>query len=308
MHKPSAPLMADLALISASLLWGSSFLAMKVAVNTFDPLLVILARMAMGSFIFIPMARRFRSARVRYRKGDVWRILAMALCEPGLYFTCEAYALRYTSASQAGMVTAMLPIMVAALAGLVLGEKVKPRAWLGLGLAGAGVVWLSASGSADASAPNPVLGNLLEFTAMGFATGYMILLKTLTPRYSPWFLTAMQSFVGFTYFLPSLFLPWTVFPTTFDPVAVFSVFYLGLIVTIGGYGLYNYGLSRTQASRGSAYINLIPVFSVVLAWFLLGERFTPSQIAASFVVFVGVFLGRQRHVDPPADITVTPES
>ena len=294
---------ADLALIGAMLLWGSSFIAMKVAVMAYDPLLVILARMLLGSMVFGLLFIRFRSARSRFRRGDLWLILFMALCEPGLYFTCEAYALRLTSASQAGMVTAMLPVLVAAAAGLALGEHVRPRSWLGLGLAAAGVVWLSASSRAEESAPHPVLGNLLEFLAMVFATGYMVALKKLTARHSPWFLTAMQSFVGSLYFLPALFLPWTEYPQRLEILPLLAVLYLGLIVTIGGYGLYNFGLSRTQAGRASSYLNLIPVFSVLLGWALLGERFTLPQIAASLLVFAGVFLGRPPRLPEPLPIS-----
>ncbi|THB71237.1 MAG: DMT family transporter [Desulfovibrio sp.] len=281
---------AELALIGATALWGSSFAAMKVAVEAFDPLLVILARMVLGSLVFAVMARRFGSVRSVYQKGDVFRILFMALCEPGLYFTCEAYAMQYTSASQAGMITAMLPIMVAVSAALLLKERMRAKAWFGLGLAALGVVWLTVSSTPDESAPNPVLGNGLELLAMVFATGYMISLKKLTGRYSPWFLTAMQSFIGCVYFLPALFFPWTEYPSTWEFWPVVSVFYLGLIVTIGGYGLYNLGMSHTQASRAASYINLIPVFAVLMGWWLLGESFSLVQIAASGLVFAGVFL------------------
>ena len=136
----------------------------------------------------------------------------MALCEPCLYFSFEARALELTTASQAGMITAMLPLMVAVGARLILGEVLRARTLAGFGLAILGACWLSVAGTPSVDAPHPVLGNFLEFIAMVCATGYIISLKWLTARYSPFFLTAVQAFVGAVFFFPFLLLPSTRLP------------------------------------------------------------------------------------------------
>ena len=121
----------------------------------------------------------------------------------------------------------------------------------------------------------------------------MLLLKKLCARYSPWFLTAVQAVCGLVFFLPALyFLP----QLSADPPleAVFAVVYLGSVVTIGAYGLYNYGLSRYPASQATAFVNLIPVFAVLLGWLLLEERFTNWQMVAAGLVLLGVFLSQER--------------
>jgi drug/metabolite transporter (DMT)-like permease len=70
--------------------------------------------------------------------------------------------------------------------------------------------------------------------------------------------------------------------------------YLGIFVSIGAYGLYNFSVSRMPASQASAFVNLIPAFTVFLGWLILGERFTPLQYVASIIVFTGVFLSQDR--------------
>ena len=62
--------------------------------------------------------------------------------------------------------------------------------------------------------------------------------------------------------------------------------------------MYNFGLSRVPASQASAYINLIPVFAILLDWWVLGQTLTPTQYAASLIVLAGVTLSqdRGRHV------------
>jgi len=196
------------------------------------------------------------------------------------------------------MITATLPAMVAVAAVLMLKERVRGRTWAGFGLSVAGVVVISLAAEETGSAPAPLLGNLLELLAMGCATGYMISLKRLSARYSPWFLTAVQSFVGCILFFPTLFLPWTELPRHLDPAAALAVLYLGAIVTIAAYGFYNYGMSRIPASQASAFVNLIPVFTALMGYAFLDERLTPLQLGAAGLIFCGVFLSQGRQSSP----------
>ena len=87
-----------------------------------------------------------------------------------------------------------------------------------------------------------------------------------------------------------LFLPSTTLPSRIDPVATIAVIYLGAIITTGAYGLYNFGVSRIPVSQATAFINLIPVFTVFLGWLILDESLTPLQYAASGLIFVSTFI------------------
>jgi len=288
-------LVAIFSLTTAMFLWGSSFIALKLAFQQYDPMFVIFARMALASVCFLPFVLKYRP--VLPARGDLKYFLFMALCEPCLYFLFEAKALQNTTASQAGMITAMLPLLVAVSARFFLKEHITGKTMAGFMLAIAGAVWLSISGEPSETAPNPPLGNFLEFLAMVAATGYIITLKRLTCDYSPFFLTAVQAFIGSLFFFPFLYLPSTMLPTQFHLVSAGAVLYLGTAVTMGAYGLYNFGVSRLPASQASAFVNLIPVFTVFLGWLILGERFTGPQYIASLAIFAGIFLsqsGRSR--------------
>ena len=272
-------------------LWGSSFIALKIAFRGFDPLVAVFFRMVIASCMFLPFFRLFKT--VSYQKGDWKPLLLMAFCEPCLYFVFEAMALARTSASQAGMVTATLPLLVALVAVPLLKEKVSARTFAGFGIAIAGVVWMTLHSEVTENAPNPVLGNVLEFLAMVCATGYSISVRYLSPRYPAIVLTAVQSVVGMIFFAPVFLLPGTGIPTSFPLAPTVAVVYLGSVVTLGAYGLYNYGIASIGASRASAFINLIPVFTLFFGWSILGERFTMMQFAGAIMVFVGVFLSQE---------------
>ena len=289
---PATPWLPYISLLSASLLWSSSFIALKIAFEVYDPMFVIFARMVLASICFLAFIPWFRP--VEYRPGDLRYLGFMALCEPCLYFLFEAKALENTTASQAGMITAMLPLMVAVAARVFLHEHITRKTITGFAMAIAGAFWLSLSGHATESAPNPILGNFLEFMAMVCAAGYITTLKHLTSRYSPFFLTAVQAFVGSVFYFPVLFLPQVQMPTALVPVPAAAVVYLGTAITLGAYGLYNFGVSRIPASQASAFINLIPVFTVILGWLILNETFTPTQYVAAGLVMAGVLYSQDR--------------
>lgn len=287
-----AALLPIICLVLAMVLWAGSFIALKLAFQAYDPMVVIFGRMAVGALISLFFVGRLKPDALR--KGDLKYLLFMIVCEPCLYFLFEAHAVRNTTASQAGMITAMLPLMVAVAAFVFLKERLTARTMAGFVLAAIGACLLSVGSVPSAYAPRPVLGNFLEFMAMVCAVGYTITLKKLTERYNPFFLTALQSFAGCAFYLPFLFLPGTVLPTAIVPVPALSILYLGAFVTLGAYGLYNFSVSRVPASQASAFVNLIPVFTVALGWMILNERFTPIQYLASLLVFAGVFLSQDR--------------
>ncbi len=278
------------ALLGAMVLWASSFIALKLAFSTYHPMVVIFGRMVTALVGFLPFAGMVK--RNIPRREDIPTILFMLGCEPCLYFLFEAAALKNTSASQAGMITAMLPLMVGITAGLYLKERITMKTVMGFLLAIIGACTLSLAAQSNHAAPNPLLGNFFEFIAMVCAAGYTVSLKRLTARYEPLFLTALQACAGSIFFLPFLFLPSTDLPMRFETVPALSILYLGFFVTMGAYGLYNYAVSKVPASQASAFVNLIPVLTVIFSWIILGERFVPLQYMASALVIAGVIMSQ----------------
>jgi len=273
------------------LLWASSFVALKIAFVGYHPMQVIFGRMLVASLCFLPFIPSF--FRIKWQAKDLRYLLLMALFEPCLYFIFEAKALQNTSASQAGMITAMLPLLVAVTAWALLKERISRLTLAGFAIAVCGAVILSLAAEATTHSPAPLLGNLFELAAMVCATGYTICLKHLSGRYSPLFLTAAQAFIG-TIFFAFFLLPADVgFPTHWEFGPGLAIIYLGTFITLGAYGLYNFGVSRIPASQAAAFINLIPVFSVMLGSLVLAERLTMVQWLAVLLVFIGVFISRQ---------------
>lgn len=297
-HHPH--LLPSLCLVLAMFLWGSSFVAMKLAFQDYHPMVVIFGRMMIASLAFLCFLPRFR--KIHIRRQD-WHLLAiMAASEPCLYFFFEALALQNTSAAQASIITTMLPLLITAASVCFLGERSSRQTLTGLFLAMAGAILLSLSGAETEQAPAPLLGNFYEFMAMVCATVYTIAIKRLTAFYPPLFLTAIQAWTGALFFAPFLTLPQVPLPGSFLLIPMFAIVYLGLAVTLVAYGLYNFSLAHMEASKSSIFITLIPLFTLLLSRIIFDESFTLLQYLGGITIFSGVVLSQDFFNSPTAKL------
>lgn len=301
---------ALLCLLGAVVFWGTSFAATKTALDGFDPMTVIWLRMMLASVVFLPVW--FFIPRPQYRSGDLKWLALVVLLQPCIYYLAEGYAVRFTTSSAAGVISAIVPLLVAAGAWLFLGERLSLRSGAAIAVSLAGVAMLSLGGTTQASAPAPVLGNLLELLAMASAAGSMITLKHLSSRYNPWFLTGLQAAVGAVFFLPGVLAQDPVAWTTATRLEWGSIAYLGTVVSLVAFGLYNTAVARMPANRAALSINLVPAVALFTGWMVRGETLSPMQLLACGVIVGAVVIsetgGQARHhaVEPVApEATVT---
>ena len=269
-------------------IWASSFIALKAAMEDLGPFTVIFLRMIIASLCFVYFIKSFM--KYKFSKKDLKFILLLALFEPCLYFIFESKALQLTSASQAGMITSLMPIITAMAAGYFLKEIISKQLIFGSLIAMSGAIWLSLQGATTISSPNPLLGNFLELLAMICGAGYTITARYLSDKYSALFITAIQAFIGAIFFTPLFVYEYFTIPLNITMNSFLWVLYLGVVVTLAGYGLYNYALTKIQASKAAMFVYLIPVFTLILAYFILDEKLSVLEFIACFVILFGVFL------------------
>ena len=269
-------------------IWASSFIALKAAMEDLGPFTVIFLRMIIASLCFVYFIKSF--LKYKFSKKDLKFILLLALFEPCLYFIFESKALQFTSASQAGMITSLMPIITAMAAGYFLKEIISKQLILGSLIAMSGAIWLSLQGITTISSPNPLLGNFLEFLAMVCGAGYTITARYLSDKYSALFITAIQAFIGAIFFAPLFVYEYFTIPLNITMNSFLWVVYLGVVVTLAGYGLYNYALTKIQASKAAVFVYLIPVFTLILAYFILDEKLSVLEFIACSVILFGVFI------------------
>ena len=286
-----------LCLGGAVLFWGVSFMATKTALSGgFTPMTVVWLRMAIACVVISPFL--WRMPKPDYRPGDAKWLVLVCLLQPGVYYLAENYAIGMTTSSQAGVISAIVPLLVALGAWLFLHEHLSAKIVGGIVVSMAGVALLSIGATAATGAPNPVLGNALEVVAMVSAAGATIALKHLISRYNAWLLTAIQCFAGALLFLPGALVShpstWLAVPAS----AWWSVAYLGVFVSLGAFGLFNMAMTRMPASRAAIAINAVPLVALVTGWAVLGESLSWLQAAGCVAIAVGVALGQSGGATP----------
>ncbi len=291
----SKKIITHLVLVITMILWSSSFIALKIGLTQYNPFEVIAGRMFVASIFCLPLAKELWKAMKNKKNAQI--IVLGVFFEPCLYFLCESFAMHYTSASQAAMVLALVPIFIALGAYFLLKEYLSLNSWLGFIIAIFGIAWLTLGSEQSQSAPNPVLGNLLEFGAVICAVGYTLCIRYVAQSVRPIVLTAAMAFGGTLFFAPLTLLPVQVEPLLIDaqiptwmPIA--SIVYLGFVVSLAGYGGYNYALARLPAGEVAPYINLIPIITMLMGVMFLNEELEINQYLASGLVILGVIVSQ----------------
>jgi len=273
-----------------ALLFGLSFVATKYALRSIPPFTLIFLRFCIASLFLGILCIRNRPKKLERR--DRGRIILTSLIVPGLYFLAETYGLKLSSATSVSLLVATIPIFAAIFAFLLFKERI--GIWRGMGIAlsviGVGAILISVPGG-TAGWKMVRAGNLLGLGAAFCAALYMALGRDLLSRYSPLTITTFQAVAAVLIFFPLASLEFFTHPWGETNAFTFvAVIYLALFCSVLAFFLWNYGISRLEASRAAVFTNLVPVFTVFGSYFLLGEKIYAGQIIGGALVIGGITL------------------
>ena len=266
-------------LCAAVLFWGLSFTATKVALAHLTPFAVLFIRFALALALLAPVAGR---ATLRLSAAAHAKVLGISILFPGFYFTFETFALRLTTATNASLIDAAIPMTVLGLSAVVTGIRPPLRNIFCVAASLAGVAMLVGLGGSPVNA-----GDAMMLGAVASASIYMVATSRLS-GVTPLELTTLQMFWGALFFLPffATGLPeWSTVPAS----ALAAVVCLGLFATVGAFLAYNFALSKVPASTASMFINAVPVVAVSGAYLALGEGIGISQLAGGALILASVY-------------------
>ncbi len=294
----------QLAMVTTMLFWGVSFVASKLVLEQISPITYMAIRFLIASAVLgVVMVVR---GRPRFSRRTHALIALTALAEPIAYFLFESFGLRLIPATTAALIIATIPLAVAVLASLFLGEPLSGRGIVAVFVSMAGIALLvfgsSAGTAASEAGPNgrrivagvltgQLAGVLLVIGAVLSAACYITLARRLNQHHDPVSVTIVQTWWGGGVFV----LLWAVTGDRFGPISLDgfgwgALLFLSIGATVAAFLLYNWALRYERASRAALYINAIPVVTAVTGWIVLDERLTAIQWAGAFFVLVAVRL------------------
>lgn len=284
----------QLALVTV--IWGSSFVAAKLAMADFQPMSTAFFRF-LGSAIFLwLMVARFEPDRPKLDQHDVFIFFILGLVGIFGYNALYFYGVYMTSVTKSSLIIATNPILIVILSAIFLKERVGLPQYLGitLGITGAAII-----------ISNGDIGGLI---AQGFSSVDLILLgavicwatysvvgKLSLKNFSPLVSTTYATTVG-TIFLA----PFAIYELSLDQLASASlnswlaILYMSLFVSGISFVIWYDGIKKIGAAKASSFINLMPISAVVLAAIIFQERIGLIQFIGACLVLFGVYLSNKR--------------
>ena len=283
-----------------ALIWGSSFLWIKLADRDFAPVEVTFARLALGVAALFPVVAARREALPR--SVALWAQIALAaLFANAIPYLLFAVAEQSVDSSTAGIINATTPLWTVTLALAVRHQKsvtARQVAGLVVGFAGTLLIftpWHSASSVAS-------VGGLECLAAsISYAISYVYMDKFLARRgMSPITLSACQLLVAAALLAVALPLSGAGAPQV-SAASLASLVILGVLGTGVAYVL-NYQIITSEGATVAATVTyLLPVVAIVVGVVVLGETVTITVLAGIALVLVGVALTRRRSRQPQSD-------
>lgn len=277
------------ALLFATVIWGSAFIAQSVGMDHIGPMTFQAARCALGALFLLPVIYIFDTDKKSYFKEwtdpKLWK--TGIYCGSALFVAAglQQVGLVYTTAGKAGFITAMYIVLVPIL-GLFLKKKPPVTAWISVLAAAIGLYLLSCAGAAEIN-----IGDILMVgSALGFAV-QITLIDILAAELDGLRLNCIQAFV--CSLLSALVMFLTESPTISAIMnCAVPIGYAGILSMGVAYSLQIIGQKHLQPTPAALIMSLESVFAVLFAWLLLHERMSTAELCGCVMVFFAVILSQ----------------
>lgn len=274
-----------LVLLLTQVIFATLPIAVKVALRDLSSPSLALLRVTGAALLFVALQATLVRERIRSR-ADYARLAGYALlgvvANQLLYIT----ALTMTTATAAQMLQTAGPATTLLVA-IVLGKEGSSRGkWAGIGLAGAGALYLVGLDLTGGSG----MGNLLALLNVVCYSAYLVVSRDLVRRYDPLTVITWVFVFGVAGIAP-----WGVPGLLAERGAVSAATWAALawivvLPTVLAYYLNVWALKRVESSAVAVFVYLQPVVTALLAGPLLGERLSPRLLPAAALIFAGVSL------------------
>jgi len=273
-----------LAVVLTTIIWGFSFVSIKIALNIFTPIGIVFFRYLIAAVFFLGIMFK-RKETFSIDKSDIKTLLGSSVFGVVLYFYCESMGIDLLNASTSAIILALVPLVIMISNNILHNERLSLRKILAIIASVVGVVVLVLD-DFSLSGGN-LLGYLLMFGAVILWAYYSETSSRLTKKYSELKITAFQAFIAVAIYLPFIFFQ----DIDYSEVTMWgwiNIAYLGIISSALGFFLYVYGIKKVGPTETGLFVNFIPVVTVFFGFIILGERLSLLELIGGLIIIISM--------------------
>lgn len=281
-----------ISLVVTMLFWGGTFVAGRALAGAVDPANAAFLRFAIATLALAFLTRMIEGKISVPPSKHLVSVLFLGLTGVFGYNMFFFTGLQYIEAGRASLIIALNPLAITVAAVLFLGERLTAKQFGGLFISLVGAIFVITNGHPQIIFSGGFgAGEALILGCVASWAAYSLIGRQVLQSMSPLVAVFYSSLTGTV----MLFLV-TVAKGTTASMLYYSagdwlyLSFLGLLGTAAGFSLYYKAIKKIGAARSSVFINLVPFFSILLSWPILGESIKPSVLSGGLLLMAGVYL------------------
>ncbi|MCQ4324809.1 EamA family transporter [Stutzerimonas stutzeri] len=294
--------LAFLGLLVAVLCWSGNALVARAFYDDIPPLGLSFWRWVLATSLLLPFVARGIWAHRATLRAAGWRLPVVAALGIASYNSLLYTAAQSTEAINLTLVNTCLPLATFIGAGFLLGEWPSRRAWYGMAVAACGLLYLISRGDwATLAGLAFQRGDLIMLLAVLAWALYTLLLRRWAGYLTlpPLVLLGTLMLLGVPLILPFYLLELS-HVGGFEPSAgnLAAIAYTAVFASLVAYLGWNHGVKIVGAGRAAMAMYLMPVFTALLGWLLLGEALRTFHWIGGALIFGGLLLATRPALRP----------
>ena len=281
-------IMTSILLIAAVVLWGLSFVATKLCLELMSPPEIIAGRIVLALIVLGIIARFKRLSFVLLKRR--WKLLLASAMILVVHLLIQVEGMKTTTATNTAWLITTIPVFIAVLSYLFLGEKMTPRQIGGIIVATFGVLVLVSRGNLSSLEFIKSYGDWLVLASCLTWSIYTILGKRLEKENPLAVAIMILATTAIVIVPPVLTTSGWKFYFKLPAVQTIALLFLGIFCLGLSYWFWFEGLKRISAGRVGTYLYLEPLSTMLAAPYFLDESITSSLLIGGILVIFGVWL------------------
>ena len=280
----------------ASLLWGGNVFFGSYLKDYLGPWSIMSVRMVIGSLIFLFLLHQAGQLKGISRLLSWKEALLIAMSGTVAYQAFVYFGLRHTTAINVGLINSLAPIAVAFAAAFYLKENLGRQHWVAAAVSVIGLVFILSQGNLESLyALSFNKGDLFILGSIFIWAVYSVAAKLAMGKTSPLVVTALGILLATFIVLPlGLYEVNYLIKPVINTNVIMAAVFIGVGPTVLSLLLWNKGVMIIGPARASLFLNMVPIYVIVLSSYLLDETLYSYQIIGMVLIIGGsLYANRQ---------------